>query len=397
MLADRARALDATHGPARNLRAQALDTKRDELVAQHASQARRLQSSGDIDAAIAEVQTGLSLYPADPRLRAILDALTKESDRRRGRTSDVRTADLETFASPTPRTNNAVAVQGDPTVSARTDAVPSARPHSLTVPVMLDADDLMETRPVPRSGPAPPSPVSEPVPPATVSPSAVPEPQSRPGVRPARATAPQPQRKVPQSRRWVYGAAAAGAAAVVLLVGFVSLNRGAAPESVESTPAVIAPADPTPAPTAPTIENAPPVAAPAAGLATLSVGQLPPATRVSIDGAPVGTVGADGRFQYTSVKPGRHTIVFSRDSYEPVTTSRDFTAAGPVQVATADVTFRRAAVVVESLADAGTSVAVSQGDQTLHQFAGPTQLPLAGGTYQVVARVPANLPTTETL
>jgi len=395
-LADRALELDATHGPARNLRAQALDTKRDELVAQHASQARRLQSSGDIDAAIAEVQTGLTLYPADPRLRAILDALTKESDRRRGRTSDVRAADLETFASPTPRTNDTVALQGDQTVSARTDAVSAARPRALTVPVMLDADDLMETRAVPRSGPAPPLPVPEPVPPATVPPPAVPGPQSRPAVRPARATAPQPQHKVPQSRRWVYGAAAAGAAGVVLLAGFVSLNRGAAPESVESTPAVIAP-DPTPAPTAATIENAPPVAAPAAGLAALSVGQLPPGTRVSIDGAPVGTVGADGRFQYTSVKPGRHTVVFSRDSYEPVTLSRDFTAARPVQVATADVTFRPAAVVVEFLADAGTNITVSQGDQTLHQFAGPTQLPLAEGTYQVVARGPANLPTTETV
>ena len=179
---------------------------------------------------------------------------------------------------------------------------------------------------------------------------------------------------------------------MALLVGFVSLNRGAAPESVESAPAVTAP-DATPAPTAPTTENAPPAAD---RLATLSVGQLPPGTRVSIDGAPVGTVGQTD-FQYTSVKPGRHTIVLSRDTYEPVTLLRDFTSARPVQVAAADVTFRPAAVVVEFLADAGTNITVSQGDQTLHQFAGATQLPLAEGTYQVVARGPANLPTTETV
>ena len=394
LLADRALELDATHGPARNLRAQALDTKRDELIAQHASQARRLQSSGDIDAAIAEVNSGLTLYPADPRLRAILDALTKESERRRGRTSDLRTADLETLASPTPRTGDAVAPRGDQTVSARIDDVPSARPRALTVPVMLDSDDLMETRAVPRSGPAP-SPVPEPVPTATALPSAVPGPQSPPAARPAQATAPQPQRKAAQSRRWVFGAVAAGAAAVVLLIGFVSLNRGAAPESVESAPAVTA-ADAAPAPEAPAIEGAT-VATPPAGLATLSVGQLPPGTRVSIDGAPVGTVGEDGRFQYTSVKPGRHSIVLSRDTYEPVTLSRDFTSARPVQVAAADVTFRPAAVVVEFLADAGTNVTVSQGDQPLHQFTGATRLPLAEGTYQVVARGPANLPTTETV
>jgi serine/threonine-protein kinase len=391
LLADRALELDATHGPARSLRAQALDTKRDELVAQHASQARRLQSSGDIDAAIAEVNNGLTLYPADPRLRAIFDALTKESDRRRGRTSDLRTADLETLASPTPRTSEAPPRE-DQTVSVRSDAAPSARPRVLTVPVMLDSDDLMETRAVPRSGPAP-SQVPEPVTLATPPPSAAPEPQSPPA--PARAAAPQQPRKAPQPRRWVYGAAAAGAAAVVLLIGFVSLNRGAVPESVESTAAVTA-VDATPAPDAPAIEGAT-VATPPAAVATLSVGQLPPGTRVAIDGAPVGTVGTDGGFQYTSVKPGRHTIVLSRDTYEPVTLLRDFTSGRPVQVSAADVTFRPAAVVVEFLADAGTNVTVSQGDQTLHQFAGATKLPLAEGTYQVVARGPANLPTTETL
>jgi hypothetical protein len=89
--------------------------------------------------------------------------------------------------------------------------------------------------------------------------------------------------------------------------------------------------------------------------------------------------------------------VLSRDTYEPVTLLRDFTSGRPVQVSAADVTFRPAAVVVEFLADAGTNVTVSQGDQTLHQFAGATKLPLAEGTYQVVARGPANLPTTETL
>ena len=104
-----------------------------------------MQSSGDIDAAIAEVNNGLTLYPADPRLRAILDALTKESDRRRGRTSDLHAADLETLASPTPRTSEAVAPREDQTVSARTDAAPSARPRVSACPVMLDSDDLMET------------------------------------------------------------------------------------------------------------------------------------------------------------------------------------------------------------------------------------------------------------
>jgi serine/threonine protein kinase len=385
LLADRALELDATHGTARNLRAQALDNKRDELVAQHASQARRFQSSGDIDAAMAEVQNGLKLYPADPRLRAILDALTKESDRRRGRTNDLRTADLETLASPAPRSGAELGAGGHHTVSARTAAVVTDQPRvASTPPDTFDSDDLMETRAVVRAAPAPPG-----------SANARPIPAAK---GPGRATAAQAPRKPQQSRRWLYGTLAAGTAAAVLILAFVSFNRGGAPEPVEEIPAVnVTDANVTDAaPAAPAIEAVAP-AAPVGGLATLSVGQLPPGTSVSIDGTAVGTVGADGRFQYATVKPGRHTILFSRESYEPVTLSRDFSAARPVQVAAADVTFRPAAVVVEFLADAGTNVVVSQGDQTLHQFAGAAKLPLAEGTYQVVARGPANLPTTETV
>ena len=51
-------------------------------VGQHASQARRLQASGDLDAAMAEVETGLAAYPGDARLTVIADALKKDLGRR---------------------------------------------------------------------------------------------------------------------------------------------------------------------------------------------------------------------------------------------------------------------------------------------------------------------------
>jgi eukaryotic-like serine/threonine-protein kinase len=363
-LADRALELDASHGPARNLRAQALDRKREELVTQHASQARRFQSAGDIDAAMAEVQSGLKLYPADPRLRAILDALTKESDRKRDRT--------------------VIARETDRTVSARNDTVASSRPAALAPPVAVDSDDLMETRAIP-------SPVSEmPRPAAAVS--RHPAPAATTPRKPP-ATAP----RKPQGRPgWVYAVVAAGAAAV-LFAAFMFVNRG--------TPQQVAAGDTfTPVDAGdnlqlqPSVETTTPVPAPdAATLAMLTIGQLPPGTSVSIDGAAVGTVGADGKLQYSNVKPGRHTVGFLREASEPVTLTRDFSVTKPVQISAADVVFRPASVVTEFLADASTNVVVSQGDQTLHQFTGPTKLPLAEGTYQVVARGPSNLPTSETL
>ncbi len=76
-------ALELAPNPARgkSLRAQANDKRREHEVGQLASQARRLQGEGQIEAAMAEIEKGLATYPSDTRLNVIKDALKKELSR----------------------------------------------------------------------------------------------------------------------------------------------------------------------------------------------------------------------------------------------------------------------------------------------------------------------------
>jgi serine/threonine-protein kinase len=70
--------LDPTHAIARSVRARALDRKRESEVGQRASQARRLQAEGDLQAAQAELDAGLRAYPSEARLATMRDSLHKE-------------------------------------------------------------------------------------------------------------------------------------------------------------------------------------------------------------------------------------------------------------------------------------------------------------------------------
>ena len=363
-LADRALELDSGHVPARNLRTQALDKKRDELVGQHASRARRLQASGDIDAAMAEVQNGLTLYPADPRLRAISDALTKESDRRRSRTGELDSG-----------------VRTSLTVTGAATGIGDETRASEPPRVAFDADDMTETRAVSGARSQPAATDVTPPPPQAKTPP----PPSRPRTRAPR-----------RSRQLLWGGLGTGAVAGVAALAFLFLsNRGPQESVAESEPL----ADSAAASSQAELPVEGGAAAPAQGttLAALTVRQLPPGTRVSIDGALIGTIGADGALSYARVKPGRHALQFSRESFEPVTITREFAVTNPVLVSAADVTFRAASIVMEFLADESTNVVVSQGELTINRFTGATKLPLAEGSYQVVARGPSGLPTSETV
>ena len=94
-LAAEALELDPNHALARSIRAQNRDRKREEVVAETASQARRLQAAGDLESAAAEVEKGLVAYPGEPRLTTVRDALSKERsqvERRQSRLRDVEQA-----------------------------------------------------------------------------------------------------------------------------------------------------------------------------------------------------------------------------------------------------------------------------------------------------------------
>jgi hypothetical protein len=125
--------------------------------------------------------------------------------------------------------------------------------------------------------------------------------------------------------------------------------------------------------------------------------QVAPGTVVSVDGAVVQTVGADGAVSYAGVRPGRRTLRFTRSGYEPVTLTRDFVAGRPLAVPASDVGWRASAIEMEILADATTNVTISQGQETLHRLTGPSKVPLAAGSYEVVARGSAGFPLTQTV
>jgi len=93
-LAGQALELDPQHALAKSIRAQALDRKRDEAVAEHAAKARRLQAAGDLQAAAAEVEQGLKDYPSEARLTVIRNTLSRELDQAQQR-QQARSRDLQ--------------------------------------------------------------------------------------------------------------------------------------------------------------------------------------------------------------------------------------------------------------------------------------------------------------
>ena len=209
---------------------------------------------------------------------------------------------------------------------------------------------------------------------------------------PARAGAP--------SRTFVWGAAAlavVGLSAWLFFLG--SGDRGATPEVASEVPAgaEASTAGPETPDASPASETAAASGAPVTGAATLTIRQMAPGTSVSMDKSLIGTVGGDGTLSYGGVRPGRRTMQFSRPGYEPVTLTRDFTAAQPLLLSPADVTWRLAPVEIEVLAESNTEVTISLGQDTVHQFTGPGRVPLAAGTYQVVARGPSGISTSETI
>jgi serine/threonine protein kinase len=79
-------ALDPGNSLANSLRILALDRRREESVTQCVRQARQLQTAGDIQGALTQVEQGLSLYPDEPRLVQLFATLQKvlqESRRKR--------------------------------------------------------------------------------------------------------------------------------------------------------------------------------------------------------------------------------------------------------------------------------------------------------------------------
>ncbi|HZC23240.1 MAG TPA: protein kinase [Candidatus Binatia bacterium] len=77
-LAKEAFELNPSHPMAKTLRTLILDQKRETFVGECVSQARKLQTSGDLNSALSRVEEGLSSYPREMRLIQIRDAVQRD-------------------------------------------------------------------------------------------------------------------------------------------------------------------------------------------------------------------------------------------------------------------------------------------------------------------------------
>ena len=84
--------LNPSHPMAKTLRTLILDQKRETFVGEYVSQARKLQTSGDLPAALSRIEEALSSYPREMRLIQIRDAVQRDLQTQRRQT---RRRDLE--------------------------------------------------------------------------------------------------------------------------------------------------------------------------------------------------------------------------------------------------------------------------------------------------------------
>jgi tetratricopeptide (TPR) repeat protein len=90
--ANQALALNPAHPTAKTILSLIVDRKQASSVEDWVSQASKLQSSGDLFAALAWVAEGLAVHPHDPKLLQIQDAIQRDQDARRRQT---RRGDLD--------------------------------------------------------------------------------------------------------------------------------------------------------------------------------------------------------------------------------------------------------------------------------------------------------------
>jgi len=84
--------LNPSHPMAKTLRTLIQDQKRETYVGECVSQARKLQTAGDLAAALARIEEGLALYPREMRLIQVRDAVQRDLQAQRRQT---RRRDLE--------------------------------------------------------------------------------------------------------------------------------------------------------------------------------------------------------------------------------------------------------------------------------------------------------------
>ena len=119
-LAKEAFDLNPSHPMAKTLRTLILDQKRETFVGECVSQARKLQTSGDLTSALSRVEEGLSSYPREMRLIQIRDAVQRDLHVQRRQT---RRRDLEELRRLESEADSATDVEAKQTLGAKARAL----------------------------------------------------------------------------------------------------------------------------------------------------------------------------------------------------------------------------------------------------------------------------------
>jgi len=225
--------LDPDHVPARSLASQIADRKREDFVTWCMAQARRLQTDGDMDGALAAAAQGLAACPNDRRLQQLKATLERARDAQRQSRSPrpaaapgapsaspesiQLTAALESVINTTP--GNATPVSATPGGAPPVSPVSAAPPENSVTPInsaALEPTHPAEPAPSLFSGIEPPSHALSDL---LVPPSEIEQPAETPAPIEEKPPSARP------SRKYLYAGLAA-AAAIVLLAVFGIRSRG---------------------------------------------------------------------------------------------------------------------------------------------------------------------------
>ena len=244
-LAKEAFDLNPGHPMAKTLRTLILDQKRETFVGECVSQARKLQTSGDLASALSRVEEALSSYPREMRLMQIRDAVERDLQTKRRQT---RRRDLEELHRLESEADSATDADTKQTLGSKARALAdkyledeevlssaNGLLQKLNLPAItgksvsqdLTSGATLSFAGVPTIEVAPQAPAQPPSPPVPPPPRVLPQPVNRPSVENANpAIAPSASGKViPAAARRPPGStpnlkvlAAAGSVALLLVV-----------------------------------------------------------------------------------------------------------------------------------------------------------------------------------
>ena len=358
--------LNPSHPMAKTLRTLIQDQKREAFVGDCVSEARKLETSGDLGAALSRVEEGLSIYPREIRLVQIRDAVERDLQSQRRQT---RRRDLEELRRLDSQADSASDPDTRRTLGARARAL--ADKYAEDGEFLSTANGLLKKLNLPgvtgKTGsagetsaatlsfagsapfaPAPPH-AAQPAAPAIVPPPAVPpldRPQpvtAQPAAKPARSTVPTPAQNKIQAppgtalnRKWIVVASAA----ILLAVGvlFFRFRHREPPQ-----PAVVETAPPPP----PAVQPEP--VQPGPVLPGLKLSSDATSGKVSLDDQPSTDLEA-AQWSLDKLPPGDHRLTFESPSgsFEAAFTA----SAGAPPVITSPITAKRVlAVLVSSMGD----------------------------------------------